>query len=376
MWSLGKEVNQIGVQTLCIALFMSLSGCSQLLNNTETKTDQLHIRTFPCTQLTGLVHDQSGQNTTINFVNPRTETVDIYWIEQEGTHQKYLSLAPGKSQVQPTFTHHYWIAKTSDGSCLGIYKNPFETQLMVEISEHTGQKPPVYQPGSEPPFYGTIFLEQNIIVDSDPNAFISIAPAGMEMRTMYDRRVEKFIQTKAFLFEATYADDLTIEVQVNQEFESVSKALPYARKYARAVGFLTTELRKDVQTIWIHKGLKLFGGGNNNILIHTEQALAYEKDGILEETLVHEASHTSLDSYHARNEDWVKAQTSDISFISTYARDNPQREDISETYLLYMALRFKPDRISDQLKEIILKTIPNRIKYFDQQSFSMFPMTK
>jgi hypothetical protein len=41
---------------------------------------------------------------------------------------------------------------------------------------------------------------------------------------------------------------------------------------------------------------------------------------------------------------------------------------------LYLALRYRPERISSSLKATILKTIPNRIKYFDSQSLKMYPI--
>ena len=100
----------------------------------------------------------------------------------------------------------------------------------------------------------------------------------------------------------------------------------------------------------------------------------YENQGILEETLVHEASHTSLDSYHAESEGWLSAQDKDCEFISTYARDNPIREDVAESYLPYLAIRYRSDRISDNLKKRIEEAIPNRIKYFDEQNFNMYPI--
>ena len=51
-------------------------------------------------------------------------------------------------------------------------------------------------------------------------------------------------------------------------------------------------LRIDVQTAWIHKGDQAFGGGNNDILIHTDAA-GYRGEW-LEETIYHEACHTCL----------------------------------------------------------------------------------
>ena len=58
--------------------------------------------------------------------------------------------------------------------------------------------------------------------------------------------------------------------------------------------------------MWIHKGYEGYGGGNDNLLVHTgmtenyKNYLAYgEGDpSIVEETLIHEATHTSIDNYH------------------------------------------------------------------------------
>ena len=125
--------------------------------------------------------------------------------------------------------------------------------------------------------------------------------------------------------------------------------------------------RKNVEQI-------LFGGGNNNILIHTGQAINYINSGILEETLVHEASHTSLDSYHSSNAGWLNAQIQDNQYISTYAQDYPQREDIAESFLVFLAVQHRSDRISDDTYRTIVQTIPNRIKYFNSQECDMYPI--
>jgi len=226
----------------------------------------------------------------------------------------------------------------------------------------------------DPPFSGTIFVDPDIITASDPTTFQSLSPAGQASRTMFDRRVNDWITVDAFLFNATYNDGLTAEIQVNPEFGNSEVALAEAEKYAEVIGRLPTVLRKDVETVWIHKGTEPFGGGNNNLLIHIGQAEIYMNDGILEETFVHEASHTSLDATHASAPGWLSAQTTDKVFISTYAGDNPMREDIAESFLVYLAIRYRSDRISQVLEKTILETIPNRIDYFDDQSFDMYPI--
>ena len=225
-----------------------------------------------------------------------------------------------------------------------------------------------------PPFGGTIFIDPDIVLPSDPTTFLKLVYSGQETRTMYDRRVNGWITIEPFLFDASFDDNLTIEIQVNPEFENPETAQLEAEKFAPIIGQLSTALRRYVQTVWIHKGTEPFGGGNNNLLIHTGQADEYIKDGILEETFIHEASHTSLDASHANSAGWLQAQTDDPTFISVYARDNPTREDIAESYLTYFAIAYRLDRISDGLSDSISKAIPNRIKYFDGLELDMYPV--
>lgn len=233
---------------------------------------------------------------------------------------------------------------------------------------------PITRDGAFPPFDGTIFLDPDIIVPTDPTTFQAAPYAGQGTRTMFDRRVNDWVTVNAYLFNASFSDGLTTEIQVNPEFGSVEAAAVEAEKYGRVIGQLPHVLRTDLQTVWIHAGVQLFGGGNHNILIHTGQSALYEQDGILEETLVHEASHTSLDAIHATASPWVTAQFADGNFISTYARDNPVREDIAESFLPYLAYRLHPGRIAQALADTFGETMPNRIRYFDAQTFDLRPL--
>ena len=226
----------------------------------------------------------------------------------------------------------------------------------------------------QPPFSGTIFIDADIITSSDPTTFQGLAFEGQGVRRMFDRRVNNWISVEAYLFGASFDDGLTAEIQVNPEFGGSDAARVEAEKYAEVIGRLPTALRNDVETVWIHKGTEPFGGGNNNLLIHVGQADLYAADGILEETLVHEAVHTSLDAAHASAPGWLAAQSADGTFISSYARDFPTREDLAETFVPYLAIRYRSDRISQSLATTILQAIPNRIAYLDGLALDMYPI--
>ncbi|MFK8058207.1 MAG: T9SS type A sorting domain-containing protein [Saprospiraceae bacterium] len=226
---------------------------------------------------------------------------------------------------------------------------------------------------AQPPYAGTIFIDPDIITAADPSAIESTTYSREEVVTMYDRRVNNWVDVNAFLFDVVWDDGLTSRAQVNAEFGDVATATIEAEKYAFLIGQLPTCLRRDVNEIWIHKGVNAYGGGNNSILIHTGQSALYERDGIIEETLVHEASHTSLDADHASSAGWIDAQRLDDEFISTYARDNPTREDIAESYLTWLMVRYRQDQISIQDFAKITEAIPNRLSYFDDINCDLYP---
>ena len=229
---------------------------------------------------------------------------------------------------------------------------------------------------SQPPYGGTIFITGDIITSSDKSVYDSLVYKGTDKRLMYDRRNGgAFINNNPFLYDAYFSDGLVTEIQINSEF-SVDQSLLEAEKYSFLIGQLSKGLRKHVETMWIHKGIEAYGGGNNNILVHTGMSESYEKHytgNIIEETLIHEAAHTSVDAYVypdrlTNGEDWIKAVDKDNCYISDYARDYPYREDLAELMPLYIAVKFFPNQISEDDRNKILSCCINRILYLDSLS--------
>ena len=132
-------------------------------------------------------------------------------------------------------------------------------------------------------------------------------------------------------------------------------------------------LRSAIAHVVIHAGDELWGGGGDGVLIHTDQGKGYVADGFMEEVLVHEAAHSALDIAHKDSPGWRAAQAADGVFISDYARDHPAREDIAESFLPYLAVRYRPERLTDAERAAILTAIPNRLIYFDEQRLDMSP---
>ncbi len=230
---------------------------------------------------------------------------------------------------------------------------------------------------AKPPYDGTIWYFPEVINSNDPTTFKELIYIGKDNREMYDRRKGgRWINKDAFLFNAVFEERI-IEIQVNPEFKNVDDAFKQAFYYSEVIGRLPNFLLTNVKTVWIHKGNKDYGGGNKNLLIHTGRSKEYISKGILEEVFIHEAGHTSLDwdwGGLLSKTKWQKAKKKDKEHISDYAKKFPRREDVAESILTWIALRYRLDRISRENAEIILKNIPNRLKFFDEQNFDMYPL--
>ncbi len=104
---------------------------------------------------------------------------------------------------------------------------------------------------NSPPFDGTIWITGDIITVNEPSVFLNVIFQGKSARTMYDRRAG-WITEYPFIFNASYADNIEIEIQINPEF-TYDESLNLANKYGRSVGQLPKSLITYVKTMWINK---------------------------------------------------------------------------------------------------------------------------
>ena len=125
--------------------------------------------------------------------------------------------------------------------------------------------------------------------------------------------------------------------------------MAHATTYATALGRIPLILRLNAKTMTIHDGVEGFGGGNNDFLIHVGQdEQLYRGLHNLEETLIHEGCHTSMDYRLYGTEQWESAQAADNKFSSNYARDHPGREDVAETYLVWFATKYARETFTEE----------------------------
>ena len=204
----------------------------------------------------------------------------------------------------------------------------------------------------------------------------SVTHTGRGMRTLYDRRVSNWIPVNAFLFDAHIAEQV-VEFRVHPAFDSLEAASEEVYKFAPALGRLPAAFLSNVRALAILPGVGLAGGSSfdQSILLHAQDRSIGRalRDGLVEELFLHEAAHVSLDRAHEYAVGWHAAQGADGVFISDYAQDHPNREDIAESALAYFAVRYRPGSLTREDRWIILTSIPNRLAYLEEQGFDMWP---
>ena len=232
--------------------------------------------------------------------------------------------------------------------------------------EHTG----------EPRYEGIPHLFPRVIEPSDPTSLGSITYAGRGERFVYDHRLDPnpSVTINAYLFNVQYAGH-EVEFRVNPEFGSSEAAQAEVETYAPALGQMPAVLLSGIKHFDIHAGHGRWRAPPGGILSHTASGEYFIRVGSMEELMVHEATHAALDKTHRDSPGWRAAQTADSVFISDYARDYPDREDVAESFLMYLAVRYLPERLTAVQRAVILRTIPNRLAYFDEQGFDMSPYT-
>jgi len=229
-------------------------------------------------------------------------------------------------------------------------------------------------------FRDNLYTDCDILTKKDPTTFKNLVFKKKKQLLIFDKRVSKSRIAEFFIFQATFENGQDVHIQVNSEFKTKKKAKKQALKYGKKYGQLPNFLRKNVNTITIHKGNYSWAASkaSRDILIHNK---GYSPDLIKceEEVMLHESGHISLDPGYGGSIDWYsweKAINADGKFISKYAKKNHgvHGEDVAETILWWVAARCKKGRISKSNYNKILEAIPNRIKYLDEKKYDSYPL--
>lgn len=215
--------------------------------------------------------------------------------------------------------------------------------------------------GGDYPFDSTADTVFDIIRADDPTTYVCMSYQGRAIRQMWDKRINGESDLDVFLFHAYYTDGPTIDIILNPEFQNENEARAEAQRYAFGLGQLPLVFRQGLKQFGIHKGDKGFHGGPGKVFMYQDKADLRVRQKHLEESLLHESVHASLDPLYRSSPEWVAAQEKDGTFITRYAAEHPRGEDLAESALFAYGLIRYPGRIPPVDSEVIATAIPNRI---------------
>ena len=300
--------------------------------------------------------------------------------------------------------------KNIDGECRPYDINKEIVWGKPELYEElTGSKIKTYDEIHEDyPIDVGMWQLDGIINSTDPSTLQKIIYIGKEKRNFIEARTDREDKSRLFEFKATpyvydayYKNGKIFEILIyfeNEKNKSKGKDGSLAEKYAFMIGQMPNVLLQRLDAAHIYAdvlGISNASAKERIINIHPEGEGGYVFGTAIEELFIHELVHASLDKpihgvYQAMNKkrhknenikskklnwgDWRQAVKKDKKkYITKYAKTSIH-EDLAESFTAWLALRYKNDRISDIQKVVIEKKIPNRIKFFDEQKFYMYPL--
>ena len=252
------------------------------------------------------------------------------------------------------------------------------TVLIAEAPTNTGSSSSSSSssgaPG-QPPHQGTVFLDPDIIRPGDPSGYMDMTHMGQAQRRAWHSEHSATISFNAYIYVLRFSDSPSVEISVEDSVGSESVARAEAERLAIPLGQIPALLRQSVKVVTVFAGLgRGTASAGGLISTYAEDNVGKIRDGYLEEFLVHEATHTSLDAKYYADPDYQRARAADNNFVSTYARDNANSEDISESIVPYIAVRYRADRITADMENRIRAAMGHRIAFFDAQNLDFAPV--
>ncbi|MEL7498507.1 MAG: hypothetical protein AAFN77_12920 [Planctomycetota bacterium] len=204
------------------------------------------------------------------------------------------------------------------------------------------------------------------VTADDPSTFKTLTYLERQHAEMPDKREgHDELRKDAFVFDASFSDNTSVKIFIDAAFKTPEAAEQEAKRYVDPLGKLPTALRSGVNRLVVHAGGEDTTAFSDIglIVLYADNATKRISTHDLEETTFHESVHAAWDNKHAKSEGWVRAQAADGTFVTTYAKKQPAREDLAESALFAYTLLHHPGRIPKEHAVKIKKAIPNRIRY-------------
>ncbi len=222
---------------------------------------------------------------------------------------------------------------------------------------------------AEPLFENSVVSNDiDFIASSDPQVPGCLRYEGTATREKPGGPTEELMAAGVHVFEVEYADGSRVGLWVHPLVGAQPEAQAVAGLVVGPVGRLPALMRQDLSHVVIHSGDRpAFGEHLGRFFVlydgNMRQRIATDD---LEETVFHESVHATLDAEWAESEEWRRAQAQDAGFITAYAAERPQGEDLAESALFAFAYLRHPERLPPEVARGIEAIMPARLAFFER----------
>ncbi|MFD0796556.1 hypothetical protein ACFQZJ_03725 [Maribacter chungangensis] len=241
-------------------------------------------------------------------------------------------------------------------SCSGVNNNADVTEKSSGISNENTD-----------PLFANSIVSTNIdfITENDEDSFVNITYLGQYDKEMPDSRNDMLFDTNTYVFQANFSLGTSVEIWAHSDFESEATAKSFVDKLAGPLGKLPTLMRNKLSHVVLHKGdAGAFAEAEANFfVVYSDNIDLRISNNDFEETVFHESVHASLDSDYLNSTEWLSAQQNDKTFITQYAKENSDKEDLAESALFVYTILKHPGRLSSNTENWVKQHIPNRLKF-------------
>ena len=203
---------------------------------------------------------------------------------------------------------------------------------------------------------------------------------GDKLSDLKRNKKKKF---KSFQFTAEYEENFTVEIFVEHQDDekNLKRAEEQAFKYANMFGQMPHFLKIYTDKIYVHKdegkdtGMWWAQSRKREFHIKRSRCNVSHRYSDCAVVMLHELAHIIQDLTGVISPSkWLEAKKLDNKkYCSKYAKTN-NWEDFAESLVCWVGVRYKSDQLSKNDLEKIKEYIPNRLKFFDEMNFNVYPL--
>ena len=191
---------------------------------------------------------------------------------------------------------------------------------------------------------------------------------------------------RSFSFTAEYEDNIKVEllVEYDEDFKDFKKAEVKALYYSNMYGQMPHFLKTYNKKIYIHNDIAQGQGfgtwwrefKKREFHVNPQKCIYagryYSNCALI---MAHELAHVIQELTGVISPSkWLKARKLDNKkYCSEYGKTNSY-EDFADSMVCWIVVRHLSDRIDKSYVEAINQYIPNRLKFFDELKFNMYPL--